>query len=86
MKLFNLTVVVIVVVVTIVIIIRAVTLAGEDDRKVLRDAIKNAPAATIKHRIIPPEVIEQFKRRVDGLKSQVDEILEEEKEDRLVSK
>ncbi|RKP24092.1 P-loop containing nucleoside triphosphate hydrolase protein [Syncephalis pseudoplumigaleata] len=63
---------------------RAVTLAGEDDRKVLRDAIKNAPASTIKHRIIPPEVIEQYKRRIDGLKGQVEEILQEEKEDRLL--
>ncbi|KAI9594586.1 P-loop containing nucleoside triphosphate hydrolase protein [Syncephalis fuscata] len=63
---------------------RSVTLAGEDDRKVLKEAIKNAPAETVKHRVIPAEVIEQFKRRVDGLKTQVDEILEEEKEDRLL--
>ncbi|RKP08923.1 P-loop containing nucleoside triphosphate hydrolase protein [Thamnocephalis sphaerospora] len=63
---------------------RAITLAGEDDRKVLRDAIKNAPAATIKHRVIPPEVVARYKRRVAELEPQVEEVMKEEKEDRLL--
>jgi ATP-dependent RNA helicase DDX27 len=60
-------------------------LAGEEDRKVLREAIKHAQANTIRHRIVPPKVIERYRQRIDELMPKVKEIIKEEKEDRLVS-
>ncbi|KAG0303626.1 nucleolar DEAD-box protein required for synthesis of 60S ribosomal subunit [Dissophora globulifera] len=61
---------------------RAVTLAGENDRKLLKMAIKNADKKTVKHRVIPQDVITRYRERVEGLTESVKEIMHEEKEDK----
>ncbi|KAG0001478.1 nucleolar DEAD-box protein required for synthesis of 60S ribosomal subunit [Entomortierella chlamydospora] len=63
---------------------RAVTLAGENDRKLLKMAIKNADKKTIKHRVIPQDVITRYRERVEGLTESVKEIMAEEKEDKAL--
>ncbi|KAG0352069.1 P-loop containing nucleoside triphosphate hydrolase protein [Gamsiella multidivaricata] len=63
---------------------RAVTLAGENDRKLLKMAIKNADKKTVKHRVIPQDVITRYRERVEGLTESVKEIMAEEKEDKVL--
>ncbi|KAI1317692.1 nucleolar DEAD-box protein required for synthesis of 60S ribosomal subunit [Mortierella claussenii] len=63
---------------------RAVTLAGENDRKLLKMAIKNADKKTVKHRVIPQDVITRYRERVEGLTESVKEIMAEEKEDKAM--
>ncbi|CAO3569224.1 unnamed protein product [Mortierella alpina] len=63
---------------------RAVTLAGEHDRKLLKMAIKNADKKTVKHRVIPQDVITRYRERVEGLTEGVKEVMAEEKEDKAL--
>ncbi|KAF9956232.1 nucleolar DEAD-box protein required for synthesis of 60S ribosomal subunit [Mortierella alpina] len=63
---------------------RAVTLAGENDRKLLKMAIKNADKKTVKHRVIPQDVITRYRERVEGLTEGVKEVMAEEKEDKAL--
>ncbi|KAF8935732.1 nucleolar DEAD-box protein required for synthesis of 60S ribosomal subunit [Dissophora ornata] len=63
---------------------RSVTLAGEHDRKLLKMAIKNADKKTVKHRVIPQDVITRYRERVEGLTESVKEIMHEEKEDKAM--
>ncbi|KAF9344513.1 nucleolar DEAD-box protein required for synthesis of 60S ribosomal subunit, partial [Mortierella sp. AD094] len=63
---------------------RSVTLAGENDRKLLKLAIKNADKKTVKHRVIPQDVITRYRERVEGLTESVKEIMSEEKEDKAL--
>lgn len=63
---------------------RAVTLAGEHDRKLLKLAIKNADKKTVKHRVIPQDVITRYRERVEGLTDGVKEVMAEEKEDKAL--
>ncbi|KAF9916956.1 nucleolar DEAD-box protein required for synthesis of 60S ribosomal subunit [Lobosporangium transversale] len=63
---------------------RAVTLAGENDRKLLKMAIKNADKKLLKHRVIPQDVITRYRERVEGLTESVKEIMAEEKEDKAL--
>src|SRR5690606_9292353 len=62
---------------------RAVTLAGENDRKLLKMVIKNADKKSIKHRVIHQEVITRYRERVSGLTEEVKEVLTQEKEDKV---
>ncbi|KAF9206871.1 nucleolar DEAD-box protein required for synthesis of 60S ribosomal subunit [Haplosporangium sp. Z 27] len=63
---------------------RAVTLTGENDRKLLKMAIKNADKKTVKNRVIPQDVITRYRERVEGLTESVKEIMMEEKEDKIM--
>ncbi|KAF9106064.1 nucleolar DEAD-box protein required for synthesis of 60S ribosomal subunit [Mortierella sp. GBA35] len=63
---------------------RAVTLAGENDRKLLKMAIKNADKRTVKNRVIPQDVITRYRERVEGLTEGVKEVMAEEKEDKAL--
>ncbi|KAF9114390.1 nucleolar DEAD-box protein required for synthesis of 60S ribosomal subunit [Mortierella sp. AM989] len=63
---------------------RAVTMAGENDRKLLKMAIKNADKKTVKNRVIPQDVITRYRERVEGLTESVKEIMAEEKEDKAM--
>ncbi|KAG0344552.1 nucleolar DEAD-box protein required for synthesis of 60S ribosomal subunit [Podila humilis] len=63
---------------------RAVTLAGENDRKLLKMAIKNADKKTVKNRVIPQDVITRYRERVEGLTDGVKEVMAEEKEDKAI--
>jgi len=63
---------------------RAVTLAGENDRKLLKMAIKNADKKAVKNRVIPQDVITRYRERVQGLTESVKEIMSEEKEEKAL--
>ncbi|KAG0237065.1 nucleolar DEAD-box protein required for synthesis of 60S ribosomal subunit [Actinomortierella wolfii] len=63
---------------------RAVTLAGEADRKLLKMAIKNADKKLVKHRVIPQDVITRYRERVESMTEQVKEVLAEEKEEKAI--
>ncbi|KAI8867299.1 DEAD-domain-containing protein [Ramicandelaber brevisporus] len=58
----------------------SVTLVGENDRKMLKMAIKNSASADqVKQRVIPPETISKYKKKIEVLSEQVKEILQDEK-------
>ncbi|KAF9972945.1 nucleolar DEAD-box protein required for synthesis of 60S ribosomal subunit [Actinomortierella ambigua] len=63
---------------------RAVTLAGEADRKLLKMAIKNADKKLVKHRVIPQDVITRYRERVESMTEQVKEVMSEEKEEKAL--
>nr|CDS32990.1 ATP dependent RNA helicase DDX27 [Hymenolepis microstoma] len=60
---------------------RAVSLAGEEDRKLLKDIVKDAPCP-VKTRVIPADVISKFQTLIDKVKPHVEEILTAEIEER----
>ncbi|KAI9490348.1 P-loop containing nucleoside triphosphate hydrolase protein [Zychaea mexicana] len=64
---------------------RSVTLVGESDRKMLKMAIKSANAGSqVKNRVVPAEAIQKYKKKVEKLTPQIEEILQEEKEERAL--
>jgi ATP-dependent RNA helicase DDX27 len=63
---------------------RSITLVGEADRKMLKAAIKQSSADQIRHRIIPSEAITAMAENLAGLTDEIQEILHEEKEEKLV--
>ncbi|CDS04147.1 hypothetical protein LRAMOSA07102 [Lichtheimia ramosa] len=64
---------------------RSVTLVGEADRKMLKMAIKSANTGSqVKNRVIPAETIQKYKKKVDQLSPQIEEILLEEKQERAI--
>ncbi|CDH57360.1 dead-domain-containing protein [Lichtheimia corymbifera JMRC:FSU:9682] len=64
---------------------RSVTLVGEADRKMLKMAIKSANTGSqVKNRVIPAETIQKYKKKVDQLSPQIEEILQEEKQERAI--
>ncbi|KER27980.1 hypothetical protein T265_05101 [Opisthorchis viverrini] len=60
---------------------RAVSLVGENDRKLLKQIIKEAPYP-VQARVIPPEVISRFREKLEKLQGTVEEILAAEAEER----
>lgn len=48
----------------------SVSLAGEKERKIVKDIIKNAENA-VKNRIIPPEIIEKYKKKLANLEPEI---------------
>lgn len=48
----------------------SVSLAGEKERKIVKDIIKNAENA-VKNRIIPPEIIEKYNRKLAQLEPEI---------------
>ena len=62
---------------------RSVSLVGEDDRKVLKLAIKNANDI-IKQRVLPLTLVENCNKVIQELGSTIEEILMEEKKDKQV--
>ncbi|KAH9898412.1 DEAD-domain-containing protein [Cubamyces lactineus] len=62
---------------------RSVTLVGEADRKMLKAAIKHSTSEDqVRHRQVPPEVVAKWSQKLEGLKGEIAEILQEEKEER----
>jgi ATP-dependent RNA helicase DDX27 len=65
---------------------RSITLVGEGaDRKQLRLILKNA-AEPMKHRIVAKATIAEYRRIIDDLEPDVQELMEVEKQDRLLEK
>lgn len=63
---------------------RAVSLVGEQDRSILKLALKNSKDA-VKHRIVPAPVIVKFEKSIESLQTTIQEIYQEEKEDKIMS-
>ncbi|KAL1465559.1 hypothetical protein WDU94_005116, partial [Cyamophila willieti] len=63
----------------------SVSLASEVDRKLVKQVIKNAKNP-VKHRIIPPEIVDKYRVKVEAIEGEVQKILVEEKQDRLLNK
>ncbi|KAH8284608.1 hypothetical protein KR018_005459 [Drosophila ironensis] len=63
----------------------SVSLAGEKERKIVKDIIKNAES-TIKNRIIPPEIIDKYRKKLTSLEPEIQNILDEEQAERQLAK
>lgn len=65
---------------------RSVTLVGEADRKLLKAAIKHSGGEDkIRHRVVPPEIVEKWAETLNNLEEDVKAILQEEQEAKQVS-
>lgn len=60
----------------------SVSLAGEQERKIVKDIIKNA-VNPVKNRIIPPEIIEKYRKKLLTLDSDIRKVYEEERAEKL---
>lgn len=63
----------------------SVSLAGELERKIVKEIIKCAKNP-VKARLIPPEILEKYKKKLEQLEPQINQLLHEEHEERLLSK
>ncbi|VEN57793.1 unnamed protein product [Callosobruchus maculatus] len=63
----------------------SVSLAGESERKIVKEVIKNA-RNPVKNRIIPPDVLEKYRNKLEKLEPEIAEILQEEYNERQLSK
>lgn len=63
----------------------SVSLAGEKERKIVKDIIKNAQNS-VKNRIISPEIIEKYRKKLCALEPEIQTILEEEAAERQLAK
>lgn len=62
----------------------SVSLAGEQERKIVKDIIKNA-VNPVKNRIIPPEIIEKYRKKLIALEPEVRKVYEEEEAEKLLA-
>lgn len=62
----------------------AVTLVGEADRKLLKTVLKKSSSSQIRHRLIPSEVVSEFALKLKDLKEEVDQVLQEEAEEKAL--
>ena len=67
---------------------RACTIAAEPDRKIVKQAVRsgNAQGAKIVSRAVDAELADAWAAKIAGLEAEVDAILAEEKEEKLVGK
>lgn len=63
---------------------KAVSLVGENDRAILKLALKNSQDA-VKHRVIPTTVLQDYTTKLTALEQAVKEVLHEEKEEKEMS-
>ncbi|XP_058118053.1 probable ATP-dependent RNA helicase DDX27 [Anopheles ziemanni] len=61
----------------------SVSLAGEAERRIVKDIIKNA-TNPVKNRIIPAEIIEKYRRKVATLEPEIDKVLAEERAEKIL--
>ncbi|XP_055597473.1 probable ATP-dependent RNA helicase DDX27 [Uranotaenia lowii] len=61
----------------------SVSLAGELERKIVKDIIKNA-VNPVKNRIIPTEIIEKYRKKVQALEEEIEKVLQEERAEKLL--
>ncbi|XP_065282218.1 probable ATP-dependent RNA helicase DDX27 [Dermacentor albipictus] len=57
---------------------RSVSMVGEQERKLLKEIVKQA-RTPVKQRILPPDVVAHFREKIAGLEQEVESILQEEK-------
>ncbi|MCJ1421543.1 nucleolar DEAD-box protein required for synthesis of 60S ribosomal subunit [Xylographa parallela] len=67
---------------------RACTIAAEPDRKIVKQAVRSGKAqgAKIVSRVVDGELADAWDEKIKGMDGEVDAILEEEKEEKLVGK
>jgi ATP-dependent RNA helicase DDX27 len=63
---------------------KAVSLVGEQDRAILKLALKHSRDA-VKHRIVPSTVIEKYEKILESLQDTIKEIYKEEKEEKSLN-
>ncbi|XP_025425066.1 probable ATP-dependent RNA helicase DDX27 [Sipha flava] len=63
----------------------SVSIASEQDRKVLKEVIRKAKNP-VKNRVIPIEILDKYKERVDSLRNEVKCIMHEEYEERQMTR
>ncbi|XP_034181342.2 dead-box helicase Rs1 [Osmia lignaria lignaria] len=63
----------------------SVSLAGEQERSLVKEIIKNAKNP-VKNRIIPPDIIEKYNKKLQSLEPDIKKILEEERNERELAK
>lgn len=64
---------------------RSVTLVGEADRKMLKAAIKHGSGEDkVRHRVVPLEAVAKWYDKLNNMKDEIAEILQEEKEEKHV--
>ncbi|GAV08721.1 hypothetical protein RvY_18375 [Ramazzottius varieornatus] len=64
---------------------RAVSLVGEDERKILKIIVKNA-RVPVQNRIVPPDVVGSYVDRLTKLQDEVEAFLNNEKEDKAMAR
>lgn len=57
---------------------RSVSMVGEQERKLLKEIVKQA-RTPVKQRILPPDVVAHFREKIVGLEQELESILQEEK-------
>ncbi|KAF7723561.1 nucleolar DEAD-box protein required for synthesis of 60S ribosomal subunit [Apophysomyces ossiformis] len=62
---------------------RSVTLVGEQDRKMLKMAIKSA-TSPVKNRVVAAETVQKYRKKVEDLSPKIKEVLQEETEERKI--
>lgn len=63
----------------------SVSLAGEQERKMVKEVVKKAKNP-VKSRVIPPDILEKYRIKLEKLEPQINKILQEEYEERLLNK
>lgn len=63
---------------------RSISLVGEPDRKMLKAVMKRSNKDQIRHRIVPPEAVQAMAKKLDDMKDEITEVLQEEREEKLL--
>lgn len=61
----------------------SVSLAGESERKMVKEIIKNA-TNPVKNRIIPNEIVEKYRKKVNALEAEIEKVLEDEEAEKML--
>lgn len=61
------------------------SLAGEQERTLVKQVIKQAKNS-VKNRIIPPDIIEKYNKKLESLEPEIEKILQEEKSEKELAK
>ncbi|CAI2321697.1 unnamed protein product [Caenorhabditis sp. 36 PRJEB53466] len=61
---------------------RSISLVGEDERKLLKEIVNSNADRTLKQRLVAPEVVEAYRRRIDELEETIMQIDEEDREEK----
>lgn len=61
------------------------SLAGEEERTLVKKIIKQSKNS-VKNRIIPPDIIDKYNKKLESLEPCVEKILQEEKSERELAK
>lgn len=61
----------------------SVSLAGESERKMVKEIIKSA-TNPVKNRIIPPEIVEKYRKKVIALEAEIEKVYQEEEAEKML--